>query len=29
MRRGVLARFIMFAVAALTAIIYLTPNFVV
>jgi preprotein translocase subunit SecD len=28
MRRGVLARFIMFAVAALTAIIYLTPNLV-
>jgi preprotein translocase subunit SecD len=28
MRRGVLARFIMFAVAALVAIIYLLPNFV-
>ena len=28
MRRGVLARFIMFAVAALAAIVYLLPNFV-
>ncbi|HUC98009.1 MAG TPA: protein translocase subunit SecD, partial [Candidatus Polarisedimenticolaceae bacterium] len=28
MRRGVLARFIMFAVAALAAIIYLLPNYV-
>lgn len=28
MRRGVLARFIMLAVAALAAIIYLLPNFV-
>jgi preprotein translocase subunit SecD len=28
MRRGVMARFIMFLVAALAAIIYLTPNFI-
>jgi preprotein translocase subunit SecD len=28
MRRGVLVRFIMFVVAALAAIVYLTPNFV-